>query len=334
MNNINKLSKYSELLDYIEIQKLVSEMLYRYNLKSIKRLNKTEVVCNFLDRENNKIELTLTGNNLIFEKSLKYEKEITKILRGNNNVNPIVVRYNCKKRKNGLVITKTVRYYGRTIFNLEENLLTDLWEERYVFSSDNKGIKATVGSFDLISKDNIESIIYNEADIKTSFYTRMRRLSRTDTDFRIVSDIPRPTLVYFNDEDVSIYYDMIEGPDKIYRVFDLYRGIINAKNIQDIKNISFGFMTSDGFDLRTRLGITEKENKMLGDSIEPSIEYQDSVKELFSKELGYNEDFAFDRTSLVNCFNPLDFDIPEEISIINNQKCKKNIFARLMNRKK
>ena len=113
---------------------------------------------------------------------------------------------------------------------------------------------------------------------------------------------PCSAKIYLKHENVSSVFDAIDGFDKINRVYDLYRGIINARNEKDIDLIHIGLLSQDAYDLKGLRGITEKEDSMVGmplDGVHVPNGYVDYLKQLVSK-YGYNGDLQLDRDSILN----------------------------------
>ncbi len=304
MAHIKLLSKYSALLNKLEVQRIVTSILANYKLESIVKQSDNEIVFKYFDNKSEKITLTIFGKDLIFEKDGKDRKEITRIVAGpDDKCNPMINKFICEKRDRGIIITETREYYDWTRFTDKEKLPVDLYEYRYVFGNDN--IKAiydhiTPVQFELINKNNINLINYNLANFRTDFEVHMKTY-KTNFEGYVFNDSMYPTIVKFNGNDVSCCYDMVDGPDKIKRVHDLYNGIINEDNKEDIKAMHLGLMDTDGFDLRNFTGFEDKENAFLGDPLEPSEEYKRTTKRILKSVIGYEGEIKYDRDSLLNC---------------------------------
>ena len=136
------------------------------------------------------------------------------------------------------------------------------------------------------------------SDFNSYFEVEMK--SKYDGEKHIID--PYAVEIYLNDENVSSTFDAIDGFDKINRVYDLYRGIINARNEKDIDLIHAGLLSQDAYDLKGLKGITEIENSIVGkplDGVCVSSGYVDYLKQLVSK-YGYNGDLQLDRDSILN----------------------------------
>lgn len=301
---INELSKYSELLNKIEVKKIVTLILTGYIPERTRILSDNEFVCKYINDKSEKITLTIFKKDLIFEKDGKDRKEITRIVTGcDDKCNPMINKFICEKRDRGIIITETREYYDWTKFTDKEKLPVDLYEYRYVFGNNNiKTIydNITPVQFELINKNNINLINYNLANFRTDFEVHMKTYRKSADGF-VFTDSMYPVIVKFNGNDVSLCYDLVDGPDKIKRAHDLYNGIINGDNKEDIKAMHLGLMSTDGFGLRDFTGFEDKENAFLGEPLEPSEEYKRTTRRILKSVIGYDGEIKYDRNSLLNC---------------------------------
>lgn len=317
MSYINKLSKYSELLNKVEVRKITTLLLDGYIPDSIRPQSDGEIVCRLINDKAQIMTLTIFGKDLIFEKDGKDRKEITRIVAGpDDKCNPMINKFICEKRDRGIIITETRQYYDWTRFTDKEKLPVDLYEYRYVFGNDN--IKAiydniTPVQFEVINKNNINLINYNLANFRTDFEVHMKTYQKNLEGY-VFADSMYPTIVKFNGNDVSYCYDLVDGPDKIKRVHYLYNGIINEDNKDDIKAMHLGLMSTDGFDLRDFTGFEDKENAFLGEPLEPSEEYKRTTKRILKSVISYEGEIKYNRDSLLNCicYEPSEIEHKEE----------------------
>jgi hypothetical protein len=99
-------------------------------------------------------------------------------------------------------------------------------------------------------------------------------------------------------------FDVNDGPDKLYRVYDLYRGIINPRNEGDIISINSDFMSEEAFDYKRFIGITDIEDEIAGESKKTlSPEYVDYLTNFFKEAFGYTGSVELDRFSLLSAIN-------------------------------
>ena len=109
------------------------------------------------------------------------------------------------------------------------------------------------------------------------------------------------TQTYLNDEYYSRFYGMVDGPDKLYRVFDLYKGIINPRNENDVKCIHLGYLSQDAYDLKGLKEITEKEDSLVGKTLEMvSEEYINYLKKFLYEKFGCKGELNMDRKSMLS----------------------------------
>lgn len=349
MGYLNKLSKYSELLNRVEVRKIVTLMLVNCVPESLKKISDNEIACRFIDTSSNidslniktnsdkskRITLTIFGKDLIFEKDGENRKEITRIVAIPNDDERLMInKFICEKRKRGIIITEIREYYDWTIHSDKEQYPIDLYEYRYVFGNDNiKSIcdHKTPVQFELINKNNINLINYNLANFRTDFEVHMKKTTKYPMNL-FGYDTCRPTRVLFEGKDVSYCYDMVEGPYKVEAVHDLYNGIINGDNKGSINLMNLGLMTTDGFDLRSFLGFTDKENAFLGDPLEPTEDYKRTTKRIIKSVIGYDGEIKYDRDSLLNCICYESSEIEHKEENIEQAQKKVKLLERLFKR--
>jgi len=114
-------------------------------------------------------------------------------------------------------------------------VLSDLTESKYIIPAEKI---INYSNFDL-AKLCLEMNIY------------VNELATVQTEFKIQMNFchSESTKTEFNGEDVSYLYDIIGGEDKIYRIYDLYRGVINSRNVQDINSIKLCHIPALAFNL-------------------------------------------------------------------------------------
>lgn len=217
-----------------------------------------------------------------------------------------------EKRPNGIIVRDIEKHYALSSRFNNEIVLVDITEKRYTFTKDTADIVFKNLKFDetspmrfLLKTKHLElnnGTLENYCDYSSNFESHMNVYFPWD-DGRKVKDNIYPTRTYLNGEEVTKLYDLIDGSDKIYRVYDLYRGVINPRNEQDIHSINLGLLSSDSYDLITLRGITEQENNLVGNSLEPTEEYYNYLKKFFNVKYGYQEEFNLDRDSIVKVIN-------------------------------
>jgi len=104
----------------------------------------------------------------------------------------------------------------------------------------------------------------------------MNKFMWMDNSPRLTTNNKYSNITFINGEDYSNIYDIVDGYDKLYRIYDLYNGRINERNKQDINAIELGFIKKDAYDLKSLLGIKEKEDFLIGTSnFEETHDYLD-----------------------------------------------------------
>ena len=109
-------------------------------------------------------------------------------------------------------------------------------------------------------------------------------------------------MVKINGEDISYIYDVVNGTDKIYRIYDLYNGTINERNSDDIFSIHLGLLRKAAFGYKEINGINAKENEICGDC-KKSLSTQEStfIYNLINKRIGYKKQFdIYDINSIID----------------------------------
>ena len=193
-----------------------------------------------------------------------------------------------EKCSNGLIYsTINTSYVKKNSDNYKELILDSLEECRYTFTNETMaklfekisskelekiGVSILVGMlFKAVNYDH--GILGAASDFDSCFEAEMKR--KYDGEKHIID--PYAVEIYLNDENVSSVFDAIDGFDKINRVYDLYRGIINTRNEKDIDLIHAGLLSQDAYDLKSLKGITEKEDSIVGKSLDGVSLDRDSV---------------------------------------------------------
>lgn len=142
--------------------------------------------------------------------------------------------------------------------------------------------------------------ITEQCDYFTKFSTHMSYYYSTLDDARKFKDTIYSTKTFLNGQDISRIYDTVDGKDKLYRIYDLYKWIINSRNENDINAINLGLLNSDAYDLMSLKEITEKEDLLVGESSQKySEEYIDYIKEMLNDKFGYTGNIDLSRETIV-----------------------------------
>ena len=267
----------------------------KYYIKLLTSKNIKKILNNYSDyniKEVNK-------NSIILIKETNFKYEIVKIQGARQ-----LIHVTCEKRPKGIIVTELQEAFDTTAYSRGENILVELTETRFVFT--NSKLVQLIPNLNDLSLDEVVEIlrfttVNGEAVMKTHFTTYMSYMVKTGSGNWEKSAII-PTKTYLNGEDVSMLYDDVNGNDKLYRIHDLYNGIMNLRNVNDIQNISLGLLTTDAFGLKTLKNITFDENKLVGNPLEVMSQEQiDYIKKYFIDKIGYNGDIRYDRESLLEC---------------------------------
>lgn len=262
--------------------------------------------CTFLN-ENNNIFLTITLNEISILKNSDSIAERINI--GINKDKKIVLFHRIlEKKDDGIIYSIIQKYFALTYRFGDQVVLTDLSEQRNVITKDSLNI--LINNFDFnneqITKMLIRLIMLenktnlkDQSDYFSEFSTHMNYYIYCNS-MRPYTDNIYPTRTYLNGEEISSLYEFCDGPDKLYRVYDLYRGIMNQRNENDLKEISLGLTAKDMYDLKTLRGITEKENYLVGKPFNIyTDDYIDYLKNLLADEFGYKGNLQLNRESIL-----------------------------------
>lgn len=238
-----------------------------------------------------------------------------------------------ERRDKGLIYTETCKRFARSRKFDNKSVLVDLEQEKYTFSADTintilNGIDYKNADFNQIfirlktlgMKANLE----DAADLFTTFSTHMNYYYNWDGG-RQITDSFYPTKTLVNGENLSMLFDVNDGPDKLYRVYDLYNGVINPRNEIDIVSINSDFMSDDAFDYKRFIGITDTEDEIAGESKKNlSPEYVDYLTTFFRETFGYTGSVELDRLSLLAAINHQNgLTEAEELELITSLEDKK-----------
>lgn len=302
-NQLEKAYSFCVLLKNDAIKEEIENCLIGYSLDNIKFKN-GEFNCTFSDEFKNTVILSLRPRMIHL---IKYNNNILSSI--NIMEDQVLGQSNIEKRSNGIIYTEIQKQFSTSSYFKNQNVLVDLWENRYVFSREN--INKIIGKSDYgtvslmyillkLKSTSLKSKLDDICDIYNSFSTHMNYYSSW-IGGRKNKDNIYPTRTYLNNEEVSSIFNVNDGPDKLYRVFDLYLGIINSRNEFDINSINLGFLSPDAFDFKSLMEITEKENNLVGkDQSSVSSNYINYLTQLFNNKFGYKGKITLDRESLIS----------------------------------
>lgn len=240
----------------------------------------------FVDYKENETIAVIDNSNILFRFDDK-KSTVVNLPQDDNNEYVKVIDVIKEERDNGCIIEVIEKYYDFTIESEDEKVLVDLVSNRYVFDKN-------------ISIDDINNF-EQLCKMKTTFESHFKTLRKTVGSLRWYTDSHYSTYTKINGEDISYIYDVVNGTDKIYRIYDLYNGIINERNSDDIFSIHLGLLRKAAFGYKEINGINAKENEICGDC-KKSLSTQEStfVYNLINKRIGYKKRFdIYDINSII-----------------------------------
>ena len=239
----------------------------------------------FVDFKGNEIIAEFDDSNILFRFDDKKSTVVN--LPQDNNEYVKVIDVIKEERDNGCIVEVIEKNYDFTIESEDEKVLVDLISNRYVFDKN-------ISIYDI---NNFEQL----CNMKTTFESHSKTLLKPVDSLRWYTDSPYSTYTKINGEDISYIYDVVNGTDKIYRIYDLYNGIINERNSDDIFSIHLGLLRKAAFGYKEINGINSKENEICGDC-KKSLSTQEStfVYNLINKRIGYKKRFdIYDINSII-----------------------------------
>lgn len=305
MNKKNRLEsayRFCSLLKKEVIKDEIDSFLVGYSLDAIK-LQNGKFECDFSNKNHNIISLSISSKEIHL-----YRYKDNALCNVTIRDDQILRQVDVEKRENGVIYKEIQKHFAPSNRFKSNNVLVDLIEDSYVFSKDK--INRIIDKEDLndvrlsyillkIKSVSMENALKDICDLHNRFSTHMNCYVQWEGG-RQIKDNLYPTRTYLNGKEVSSIFDVNDGADKLYRVYDLYRGIINPKNENDINSIHLGFLSEDAFGFRELKGITESENKLVGKStLEFSNDYLDYLSKLFYDKFGYKGQIKQDRTILL-----------------------------------
>lgn len=299
---LDRAYNFSKLLKIDSIREEIEQNLNGYTLKNVE-LKNGEWTCSYIGENDNHLSLTISFNNVSLLKSTNNKVERIAV-----NENLILSHRTIDKRENGLIYSIIEKQFAPSERFKNQIVLVDLIERRYTLTKENMETLMDNIDFDndrlmqfLLKLRMLENKIdlKEECDYYSQFSTHMNYYVNWDG-IRKIKDNIYPTRTYLNQLEISSMYD-IDGPDKLYRIFDLYRGIINTRNEKDINLINLEFLSQDVYDLKGLKGITEQEDLLVGKSLEiiPQ-DYIEYLKQMLYDKFGYKGDLSLDRESVLS----------------------------------
>lgn len=295
---LSKAYKNSKLLRIDSIKKEIEQNLNGYTLNNIES-NSEGWTCYYTDKNDNHILLTISF------KEIKLSKQTNnKFERITINENLILSHRTIEKRENGLIYSIIKKEFAPSERFDNKTILVNLNERRYVLTKEK--IETLMNKIDFDNNSSISLLLKlmilekrnylkEKCDYYSQFSTQMNYINWEDARDKSIY----PT-TYLNEQDISSMYKIM-GPDSLYRIFDLYRGIINPRNEEDINSINSKSLSQDSYDLKGLRGIKEQEDLLVGKSLDTiSQEYISYLKQMIYDNFGYKGNLNLDRESILS----------------------------------
>jgi len=271
-----------------------------YTFKSIERQNGEWTVC-FEGLNEAHIMLSISFNKLSIMKNNNSKAERIAI-----DENMLLTDRVIDKRQNGIIYSIIQKQFTPSS-RFNQIVLTDLVEQRFTLTRERINSSLKNVDFDNIRLTNLllklrmlESKVdlKSQSDFYSEFSTHMNYYLNWDGRRKIKDNI-YPTRTYLNGEEVSSIFG-VDGSDKLYRIYDLYNGIINPRNENDINSIHLGFLSPDAFNFKELKGINQQEDSLVGTPlVNASDTYVNYLREFFDQKFGYKGSIGFDRDSML-----------------------------------
>ena len=241
------------------------------------------------------IDIYIQDNKILIKKYNDLELFVTEIAD-----NMVILRV-FEKRLKGLLYKEIIKKYN---YNKKYNkmVLTELNETRRVYSKDVIS-NFNANLIDIIN--NLPSYIKNFSLVNT-FSTVSNDVYNNDEYMNVTRVNKYSNQTFLNNIDVSFIYDMVDGHDKIYRIYELFNGQISPRSEIDLHSIYLGMLTSLSFNLSLLSGIKEQENMLIGESLQSNLAYNNYIDEIFDTKYHIDNFSQTLNLSKIDIFNKKD----------------------------
>lgn len=293
-NDFNKIIDYCTLTKNDTIKNEVIEILKGYRLYDI-NLKEDVITCYLNKDKENDIKLSVRKDSIEILKNNPVKQELIKI-----HSNLDMSEKSLEKRPNGVIFSVVTKSFKDSSIFKNKTVLSNLIEQRYTFTDDTLSSYFKGKSFSQIFEDLVN--YYENADLESimdynSTFEIHTSLSRNPNTGLLYENFH----TFLNGEDLGNIYNISNSPNKVYRIYDLYNGLITPRNESDIDLIHDEFLSDKGFNLRELKDLTFEENNLVGPTIIPvSQEYYQYVKTFLKEKYGYFGEIAFDRETLLS----------------------------------
>ncbi len=282
------------------IKKELNTQLEGYKLENIERQN-GEWTVYFKYQNEARIMLSISFNKFSIMKNIYNKVEKITVDKDMLLTDRVV-----DKRQNGIIYSIIKKQFALSS-RFNQIVLTDLDEQRFTITRekiksllkniDFNNIRLTNLLLKLIMLEN-KVDLKSQSDFYSEFSTHMNYYFNWECGRKITYNI-YPTRTYLNGEDVSSIF-FVDGSDKLYRIYDLYNGIINPRNEKDINCINLGLLSKDAFNFKELNGINKCEDGLVGTPlVNENDTYINYLRKFFDQKFGYKGSISLDRDSML-----------------------------------
>lgn len=247
-----------DMLHHRSKRKIIGELLEGFK---VTKVNKDEII--YTNAQNDKLILTRDGENLKFT-TKKPHQITTSILNKDNTLNEEIIEI----RENGIIVKKIEKRYINRLKKESPKSLSYLYVSSMVFTKEK--IIELLKKYNLSATDSLEDQIHAierhtflevEADFKSSI-----EIKDQDSHLTVAVDNYNIKDNKGYEQDFSTLYRLINGENRIKKIYELYNGQITKDNIDDLRLIHQGKLREEAFGLKEELGITEVEDTLVAPS--------------------------------------------------------------------
>ena len=302
-SDFNRVYKFCKLLHIDIIKNEIEGKIKGYSLDAMKSENGS-FISTFHKGEKDSIILTTSFNSISLTKYNEFSVERITV-----DENMLMTNISVEKREKGVIYSTLQKQFAPSSRFGNQIVLVDLAEQRLTFTKEK--LEELFSNFDFDTSRLMKYLLKfkvierkvnlkEQSDYFNEFSTHMNYYYSTlDNPRKYVNNI-YPTKTFLNGQEISSTYDIVDGKNKLYRIYNLYRGIINLENENDINAIHLGLLNPNGFYLMSLEGITEKENSLVGESLQRTSEdYINYIKEMLNNRFGYTGDINLSRESIL-----------------------------------
>lgn len=293
-NDFNKIIDFCTLSENETIKSEITEILKGYKLYDINS-EKDVINCYLKDNNENDMRVSVRKDSIEILKSSSVKQELITI-HSNLDMSEKAI----EKRPKGVIFSVVSKYFRNSSLHKNKTVLYNLIEQRYTFTDDTLNCYFKNKSFRELFFELVD--FYENADLESIMdYNSIFEIHTSQLRNPNNSLLYEGVHTFLNGEDLGNTYNISNSLNKVYRIYDLYRGLITPRNESDIDVIHDEFLSDRGFNLRELKNLTFEENNLVGPTTIPiSQEYYEYVKKFLKDNYGYLGEIAFDRDSLLS----------------------------------